>query len=58
MEESKKNKDPVQEKMLNEKKAHSKSKIKLPASEDPNNPATKLISYCSATLSYYNFQVT
>ena len=50
--------DPVQDKLLSEKGNAKKSQRKPPAEEDPSNPASKLVSYCPDTFSYYNFQET
>lgn len=50
--------DPVQEKLLQEKQDFRKKAKSPPAEEDPNDPATKLISYCPALGAYFNFQET
>ena len=50
--------DVVQDKLLAEKNETKKNQKRPPTEEDPNDPSTKLVSYCPDTYSYYNFQET
>lgn len=50
--------DSIQEKLLLEKADSKKKHRKPPGEEDPNDPATKLMSYCPNCFAYFNFQET
>jgi hypothetical protein len=50
--------DTVQSKLLSDKNDSKKKARRPPTNEDPNDPASKLMSYCPNCYAYFNFQET